>query len=434
VSGGAVSVCLLHVLRELGDHREWTARLAIVHFNHKLRGEESDEDEAFVRGVAAELGLPFHARDVEPRTWEGENLEQAARDARRAFFRDLIRQGAVNRIATAHTRSDQAETVLFRLLRGTGPAGLRGVLPVTAEGLIRPLLDVTRAQVERYLVDRQIPWRQDSSNLDLRFARNRIRHVLLPALRDDWNPRIDELLAQTAELAAEDETYWAAEVDRAWPDVVEPGAQAGGAVLRVAKLDALPDALARRLIRKGIAQARGDLRQLEFAHIERILDLAGDRCGHGRIRLPGLEVLRSFGWLRFAREPLRPAHYSFQIPAPGTQNLPGGRRLRLDWVPEGPKSRCDTVGSVIRVSSGRREFEVRNWRPGDRYQPAGRSRVLKIKDLFQASRIPFWDRPGWPMLLEGPEIIWAERFGAAAERVAKEGTGPALRIVLEKCG
>ena len=153
VSGGPDSVCLLHVLRELKIQV-----VGIAHVNHKLRGEDSEEDERFVAAMAREMGLEFHSAVA---VCGAGNLEQTARRARREFFHDLIRRGLADRIALGHTRDDQAETVLFRMLRGSGLAGLAGILPVTAEGLIRPLLGVTRGEVETFLRERGIRWRED---------------------------------------------------------------------------------------------------------------------------------------------------------------------------------------------------------------------------------------------------------------------------------
>src|SRR6185503_18291035 len=142
------------------------------------------------------------------------NLEEAARHARQTFFREVMKSGAVDRVAVGHTRSDQAETVLFRFLRGSGTAGLAGIRPVTSTGIIRPLIEVDRTEVEHFLRDRGIPWREDSTNASCRFARNRIRHDLLPQLAREWNPGIVETLAQTADWAQAEEEWWAAELDR----------------------------------------------------------------------------------------------------------------------------------------------------------------------------------------------------------------------------
>ena len=188
VSGGADSVFLLHVLAHIAPRLNVTLA-GVAHLNHKLRGEASDADERFVAGLAGGLGVPFFR--AEARVMEaGGNLEQAARRARIKFFETLIREGKADRIATGHTRDDQAETVLFRMLRGSGLAGLAGILPVTGEHLIRPLLETTRAEIEEFLTARGIPWREDASNADHRFARNRIRHGLLPQLEREWNPEL----------------------------------------------------------------------------------------------------------------------------------------------------------------------------------------------------------------------------------------------------
>src|SRR6516165_11630394 len=205
VSGGADSVCLLHALRELAPR--WDLRLHVLHVNHRLRGAESDEDAQFVRDQAAQFGLPFtiHEADLD---MTPDNLEQAAREIRMAFFNEKIARGAVARVATGHTRSDQAETVLFRFLRGAGTAGLSGIRPVTSEGIVRPLLAISREEIEAWMRERHIPWREDSTNASPTFARNRIRHKLLPLLARDWNPQIEETLARTAEWAQAEEAYW----------------------------------------------------------------------------------------------------------------------------------------------------------------------------------------------------------------------------------
>src|SRR5438046_1413743 len=170
VSGGADSVLLLHTLFELAPR--WDLKLQVLHLDHGLRAEESRADAQFVRGLAAGFGLEAHidACDVAQLKREtGDNLEQAARRARRAFF-DRIRQAEkLDRIATGHTRSDQAETVLFRFLRGSGTAGLAAIRPVTSAGLVRPLIEVERSDIEQYLAERGIPWRNDSSNASLEF-------------------------------------------------------------------------------------------------------------------------------------------------------------------------------------------------------------------------------------------------------------------------
>ncbi|MGH9592854.1 MAG: tRNA lysidine(34) synthetase TilS, partial [Bryobacteraceae bacterium] len=213
VSGGADSVCLLEVLRELAPPLH--LRLSVVHLNHQLRGAGSDADASFVAALAEARGLQLHSRKRDVRTDAiegGDNLEQAARAARYSFFRELVSSGAVERIATGHNRDDQAETVLFRILRGCGLTGLAGILPVTGEGIVRPLLSLTRGEIREFLCARSIEWREDPTNRDVAFARNRLRHETMPSLRRDFNPRLDAALASLAELAREEEEFWREEV------------------------------------------------------------------------------------------------------------------------------------------------------------------------------------------------------------------------------
>ncbi|HEY6390872.1 MAG TPA: tRNA lysidine(34) synthetase TilS, partial [Bryobacteraceae bacterium] len=185
VSGGADSVFLLHALRELAPR--WKLQLSVVHVEHGIRGKASREDAEFVRDLAANFGLPFHILNA---SLPAGNLEETARDIRRGFFAGLMKEGLAERIATAHTRNDQAETVLYRMLRGASLAGLSGILPVTKEGVVRPLLEIDRTEIECWLRERAIAWRTDETNRDLSYARNRLRHEILPQLRAQFNPRL----------------------------------------------------------------------------------------------------------------------------------------------------------------------------------------------------------------------------------------------------
>jgi len=427
VSGGADSVCLLHVLREL------EYRIAVLHLNHGLRGAESDEDEAFVAGMAGQLGLPMIARRVNLED-RGGNLEESARAARQAFYAEAIAQGKVDCVAVGHTRSDQAETVLFRLLRGAGTAGLAGIRPVTRESIIRPLLEVHRSETEQYLRDRDVVWRTDSTNASARFARNRIRRNLLPQLEREWNPQLADGLANMADWAQAEETYWESEIDRlATGALVE---REGSILVRVSRLTDLPLAVARRLVRRAIQCAKGDTRAIEFDHVERILKIALATAGTGRVQVPGLDIVRSFDWMRFT---IAGAHrpepgYKVEITVPGAVQLPGMKSaVYLELIEKSETSgseRCvynSDVGCLDWGSlSGRLVF--RNWHPGDQYQPIGKTGPIKVKTLFQQARIPLWERGRWPILIHNGSIGWVRGFGAAAGLAAHAGSKVILRI------
>jgi len=295
VSGGADSVALVRALASLAP--EFGFVPAVLHLNHKLRGTDSDADQSFVASLAAQLGLEFVAEstDVAARAnAEGTSLEAAGRRARYGFFLRAAATHRLDRVATAHTRDDQAETVLLRLLRGAGPSGLAGIhracdlaslirapLPPllrergVAPRLIRPLLSISRAEVEEFLRSLGQDFRQDASNLDPRFLRNRIRSHLLPALERDYNPQLRQALSETAEVAA-DENAW---IEELVSTIIPPGADSAAAAslasseqgIELAIFRAQPVALQRRILRR-LCQPYG--LALDFAQLESLRDFA----------------------------------------------------------------------------------------------------------------------------------------------------------------
>ncbi len=436
VSGGADSVALLHCLFELAPSRKWT--LVVLHLNHCLRGAESAGDAAFVRELATALALPCRMGRIEVKQLAaetGDNLEQAARRARYEFLGGFIESGEVGKVALGHTLSDQAETVLFRLLRGTGTTGLAGIRPVTGDGFLRPLIEVDRTDVLEYLRSRGIEWREDSSNSDPRYDRNRIRHTLLPLLRREWNPALPEILARMATVAQSEEAYWTAEMNRLAPEYLLRRDSA--VLLRADQFKELPRAVTRRLIRHAVEQVKGDLRSIGFIHIEQVIELMEASTGDGGVSLPGLRVTRSHDWLRLAppESSARPEDYSIRLTVPGRFPIPGSAtELRLELIPGKHTDPVDNTGyntkredrlNLDRISQ---PLELRNWKPGDRFRPAGSSSVEKMKTLFQRERIPSWDRRGWPIITCGNTVVWSRRFGAAEGFVALPGSKRAVRV------
>ena len=428
VSGGADSVCLLHVLLDLAPR--WDLALSVLHVNHNLRGEESRGDAAFVGALAAKLGLPLTLHDLDLSATPG-NLEQSARNARLAFFHDRLARGLSTRVALGHTRSDQAETVLFRFLRGSGATGLAAIRPVTPRGIVRPLIEIDRPEILAFLRDRGIPWREDATNATLDFARNRIRHQLLPQLAREWNPALAETLAHTADLSLAEEAYWQAEIDRLAG--LHFTRRAGAILMSAATLAALPLAAARRLVRHAIYLASDGHTSGDFRHIARVLELAARPQGTGRTQLPGIEVRRSFDWLCFASAAPAVA-YSVRPAVPGITLVPGtDLAISLELLENSETTRFpDNVynGEVGCLDWNRLSgpLELRNWRPGDQYQPVGIPTAKKIKTLFQQARIPVWERAQWPVLTDAESIVWARRFGTAAAVTAGIGSSRVLAV------
>jgi len=427
VSGGPDSVALLWALTDLRD--QLGIVLSVVHVNHGLRGPESDQDEAFTRDLAQALGLDCLVERLHLPA--GENLEQAARNARLAVFRKLLDDRRASKVATGHTRTDQAETVLFRLLRGAGSAGLTGIHPVLDGRIVRPLIEIERPDVLAYLQAAGRAWREDSSNRNLDLRRNRLRHELLPELERHYNPAVVRTLAHLAGWARDEEQYWQAVVLEAAARLFR--LQAGVLYLNASASAALPPALERRVLRHAIQSVRGDLLAIDFAHIEQIRQLTAAAEGHGRVQLPGIDVFRSFDQIRIATAGLDAGlegrNFSLTLVVPGTYDVPhSARRLILELREPGEADRrYNKEWDRLDWERVPRALCLRNWRPGDLYQPMGRTGPEKLKSLFHERRVPLWERRHWPVIASETELVWARGFGAASRLAA----GPDSRLVLE---
>jgi tRNA(Ile)-lysidine synthase len=297
ISGGADSTALLllvHASNTLPKNALGIG-LSAVHINHTLRAEEAEADQRFVEDLCNRLAIPLHLHRADTRAYAAQHkqtLEEAARNLRYAFFAELFAQGKIDKILTAHTLDDQAETVLMKLLRGAWLEGLSAISPVLELGtlpgssgkILRPLLNTRRDDLRAYLRERNQPWREDSSNSDESFTRNRIRHTVLPVLRQE-NPSIDQTLANLAELAREEESRWSVELKKLLPQLILPGKPVRGGgranstqigeqtlAIEIDRLKTLDPALRRRVVR---AAARQIGARLNFDETTRLLTLAG---------------------------------------------------------------------------------------------------------------------------------------------------------------
>ena len=405
VSGGADSVALLRALHQRSG--EVGLVLHVAHLNHGLRGAEADADCEFVGELAAGLGLPFHEALVNvgvEAEKSGASIEEAARRLRYLWFRELLSDVPLDAIATAHTHDDQAETVCAKFLRGAWTEGLSGIHPVVEfpEGrVLRPLLGATRAEVQAYLKAIGQGWREDASNRDLQFTRNRIRHELLPLL-EGWNPRLRDHLAQMAELARDEEAWWQAELVRVAPQVLLAGrpvrgggrASGDGLAVDVVRLAALAPALQRRLLRHAARQL-GAMLDFQATEAVRTLALEG-RAGQRRELAGGLRAERTPRELRLntggASESgveERPSEYMVQIP--GEIAAPAFALLL---------SVESAAGDPPRTA------QLRNWRPGDRVRLRHSSGPRKVKEVLELLRVIGAARAVWPVLELDGRIVW----------------------------
>lgn len=447
VSGGADSLALALLLDELRD--ELGVRLVVLHLNHRLRGRESDEDAQFVCEFAASRGMEaiFAERDVSKYASSNRlNLEDAGRRLRYEFFDQQVALSRVTRVAVAHTADDQAETVLAKLIRGSGPSGLAAIYPV-ANNVVRPLIEIRRADLREYLLARNQPWREDSTNGDERRLRARIRSRLLPLMESEFQPAIVSNLSNLAGLAREDEEYWQQVIEDRFLDCVDrrdneleiSAAALSPAPSRIAHAaGGASTAVSSRLVRRIASELAGSHHGMTYEHIQTILALSSSETGGRQLELPSRIVVEYREGLLIFRRRARadvpaadrlagaPAefHVTFDLKASSTASveLPQfQRRLCLktiDW----PLSESETSHYAIDWELLKPPLVLRNWRPGDAYRPQGFLRSRKIRRLLQEKHISRSERAVWPVLESGGAIAWARSFPVAREFAASAKT------------
>jgi tRNA(Ile)-lysidine synthase len=550
VSGGIDSVALLRLLLEL--RKELGIVVSVVHFNHQLRGAESDADQEFVAELAREHGLEFYGGggDVAQQAADqGSGVEAAARELRYGHFRSLLGTGEgfepeavpfqhstpgttsgakaqglgsayrsagsaappqyvpqglepasiddligtaeavpfpipiepsaeatqiiLDKIAIGHTLDDQAETVLMRMIRSTGTRGLGGIYPrivvehEDGEGhgeIIRPLLEIRRRELERYLLDIGQPWREDSSNADCKFTRNRVRKLVLPLLEREFNPAVVESFAELAEIARDEEDYWENEISGWLGTVVQwsqpewlrkllgigepqslvqigssPSEADAELLARIEEAGALPmnasvsrpwllteaKAVQRRVL-KAIGEQAGI--PLEFKHIQEILRFATEDGPAGKeLSLPlGWKIIREPEAMLFVTPDLRRtepvADYEYPLPVPGRAVVPevGGVIEALRVAPGSQLAEYNSE-QLLRADLLPERLNVRNWRPGDRFWPAHTKAPKKVKELLQERHITQPERRLWPVAVSGDEIVWMRGFPVPARLRIRAG-------------
>jgi tRNA(Ile)-lysidine synthase len=441
VSGGPDSVLLLEFMKHLAKERGLA--LAVVHFNHHLRGQASDEDERFVEKSACEAGIEFIRSEADVAAVARErrrNLEETARQLRYAFFVSLVGQKRLARVATGHTANDQAETVLLRLVRGSGTRGLGAIYPKLETGIVRPFLSMTREEVETEIASRGLRYRIDSTNLETRFARNKVRLELLPWLAKELNPTIVKSLNDLAERAREDEKYLEQQA-REQLRLLRTRSD-GEQRIRARALADLHPAVGRRVIRQMIAELRGGLEGITHTHVEDLRGLARHSQSGKRLCIPEVVAMKEFDWLVLISPARRgqPREFSYPVRVPGRVPVPPlGIVLNLKIVTETERQQRynDDASEVLtpltdldplKLSAG---LVLRSWRPGDRFRPWGSGKAAKLKDLLRQYRIPVRKRTVWPVLESGHGIVWVRGLPPAGFAVADLHAEHAVSITEE---
>jgi tRNA(Ile)-lysidine synthase len=417
VSGGADSVALLAALHELRD----VLGIAVVaaHLDHGLRGAESAADRAFVERVTATLGVPL---SCETASVSRVNLEAEARRARYAFFERAAAALAADKIATAHTKDDQAETVLLRLLRGTGTRGLLGIPPRRGR-IVRPLILCDRVQVRSFLVERELEWRRDRSNFDLGRERARLRAGFLPALAREFNPRLTTALARLADTLRDEDAV----LDRLATAALGADARLDCTVLR-----SLEAPVARRGLRHWW-RSHGSGRRFGAVHVEAVLRLS-EREGGGEVRVPGGTIARVDRWLTFRRGAEESVAQAYELPlAPdGDVLTPDGWHLRLCAASPATTPAPGDAVCVLDADQVAAPLTVRSRRPGDRMRSLGLGGHTSIKRLLIARRVPRAWRDGYPLVVAGGAVLWVPGCARSDLALVTEATRHAWVIRAER--
>jgi tRNA(Ile)-lysidine synthase len=429
VSGGPDSMVLLHTLWHLRE--PLALKLCVAHLNHQMRPSAA-EDAQFVETTAHHLGIQCICKTLDVPTYQRQHKlspEDAARQVRYAFLRTTAAQLGADRIAVGHTADDQAETVLLHLLRGSGLRGLCGMPPMRVP-IIRPLIRVLRRDVLEYLRTHRLPCREDPTNDQRRYTRNRIRLDLLPTLQRCYNPRLVQALCTTAQILADDEAALQAMSRQHFDSARLPSASAQ-IQLKIGELTRLPPTLQRRVLREALNEVMGNLQGVTSTHIAAMRTLLRPGVGHKWLRLPqGVVVERCYEVLLIHRQGLSAAvDVDVPLPVPGVCRIEAlGVTIVSDLFRHQAAAGPFPTGEVTWLDADRvgQDARVRTRRPGDRLQPLGSIYTRKLKAFLIDAKVPRVVRDRLPLVVSSAGIAWVA--GLRPAEWAK--VVPATRLIL----
>ncbi len=421
VSGGADSVALLCMLHELAAGQGW--RLMVGHVDHGLR-PESHEDALFVEDLAGSLGLPYFERRVTVCS-KGLSPEEAARDQRRAALLDMAREAGAGVITLAHHADDQAETLLARLLQGTGASGLAGMRPWSPP-FWRPLLELRRADLRAWLKAKGRDWREDPSNQDTGPLRNRVRHELLPLAEERINPRAVEALSRLAKVCAEEEVFWQAWCQTQAARWVQ--AEGTSLLLKLEQNQKWQPASMRRMLRWLIGRLLGSGQHVLALHVQQMEELAIGAAGR-RLTLPGgLMAWREKDGLRLDLCEV-PPDFTITLHGPGWVWLPHLRTwLAIEEAPAPAEPRAR--GSEAYIPAGRVAWPlvIRLPKPGERFRPLGAPGSKRLSRFLIDQKVSPWWRKRTIMVSDRRGVWWAGPWSLAERARKKPGESAYLRL------
>lgn len=452
VSGGPDSVALLHLLLAMNVRLNWSLRLHIAHLDHRLRGTESDADAAFVEALGRELGIPVTVERLDLRaqaTELGMSLEQAGRQNRFEMFERLCLTLGSRTVAVAHHADDNAETIFYRVIRGTGLRGLGGIRPVrpirpdSDIRIIRPLLPFRQTRVMDYLAERGIAYREDSTNHSSEYTRNRIRHDVIPLLSERFNPQVAEAMLRLGEQARGADAYLSETSERLLESLVVAHDSAQ-LVLHAQLLARKPRVIQTQIIRNALLRLGIGEQDLTYGHLESVAAMAAGREGNKTLDLPGgFRVSRRYTRLVFESAPgapIEPAAGQTRVAMSGTTALPA---FRMELSAETLDADEQLISNHIRRQTGRGQAQYEEWldadrvhpplvarprRPGDRFLPLGMTGMKKLSDFFIDEKIEPGARDRSVVLCDQLGPVWLVPFRIDDRVRLHRGTRQVLRL------
>ncbi|HZJ83241.1 MAG TPA: tRNA lysidine(34) synthetase TilS, partial [Clostridia bacterium] len=413
VSGGADSIALIHIMDKIKD--QIPMELFIAHIDHGLRGDAAREDSLFVKNIARDMGYRFFLKEAQvsklSQDWKMSE-EEAGREVRYKFFQEVLEEVQGQKIALAHHRDDQVETILYNIIRGTGLAGLSGMKPLRDNLIIRPLLDVSRMEIEEYCHDNGFTYRDDHTNDEITYTRNRIRHLVIPMIEKDFNPNFSNTLVRMGDILRDEEEFIAEHSQYVFKKIAK--VEHNQVKLELDALCSCPRALMARIIRNGLQSLKGNLVGLEYVHLDNIMDLLLNSQVGSTLDLPsGIRATKDYSYLVLSIGAIdeKLMDYEYHIDIPGERIIPElDMKISIEKAKEMGVSDKDSKCIYIDLNRVMGNISVRNRRQGDRFKPLGMKGIKKIKDFFIDKKISRQDRDGIALLVDRynnkENIIW----------------------------
>jgi tRNA(Ile)-lysidine synthase len=416
VSGGPDSIALLKILETLSD--EYGLTLITAHLNHGLR-EGADREAKFVCEISKEMGIKFECKTVDMnflRKGTGKSIEDISRDVRYQFLNDVAKRHRAHKIALGHHLNDQVETVLINFLRGSGPEGLKGMLPARDSTYIRPLLNVSRKEILSFLDIHKIPFISDESNTEDIYLRNRIRHLLIPELTASYNPKLEESLSKMAEIMRVEDDFMKTVSDKILSEWGARPDDNNEIRIKISELRMYHEAVQRRIIKNILQRSTPNSQGIGYAHIQGVKDLAYSDHPSGHLNLPyHTLVRREYDFLviskvgKFDRNFIKERDQVFyKVTLPGSLNIAeSGKTIIFDFV-EPPVQTKSNRQDIVFMDYDKiiLPLVIRTGKPGDRIQPLGMKGTKKIKSYFIDKKVPLNFRKDVLLLLDQESVLW----------------------------